>query len=352
MASLLLRATSANLVLAGRDLTKAQVLADKLVQHHPGRVRAALADAALPETLRAALQGVDLLMDLTSASALATDLARAALLAGADFLDIHFQGEVYRKLKPLGAEFEAAGRLLLTQCGCHPGLPAALVRAAASRFDRLERASLGMGLQMRVENQTTALELVDAMTEDDASLVYNRDAWCKPAGSGQRVLDLGPRFGRRPCYPMFLEELRALPEMLGINELGLYAAGFNPVVDYGLIPLIILGGKLKTRWMRSLLARLFTWGVNAFAWQKPGMSFALEAAGLRQGRPATLRLVVDSDSPYGLTALPVVACLRQYLAGGLPESGLWCMGQAVDPDLLLEDMADLGATITWDWQTA
>lgn len=352
MASLLLRATSADLVLAGRSLAKAQALAAELGLAHPGRVRAAQADAGRPDSLSNALHGVDLLLDLTSAPDLAAQLARTALHVGADFLDIHFQGKVFRQLAPLGQDFENAGRLLLTQCGCHPGLPAALIRVAARRFDKLERASVGMGMHLRVENETTALELVDAMTEEDASLVYGQGAWRTPAGSGQRAFDLGPRFGWRPCYPMFLEELRALPHMFGIDELGLYAAGFNPVVDYCLLPLIMLCGKFRLRWTRPVLARLFTWGVNAFARQRPGMSFLLEAQGQRQGQAATLRLLVDSDSPYALTALPVVACLRQYLAQGLPRSGLWCMGQAVDPDLLLDDMAALGATITWDWRPA
>ncbi len=352
MASLLLRATDSDLVIAGRSLDRARACADELGQAHPGRVRAAQADAARPDTLRTALDGVDMLLDLTSAPDQAAALAQAALAANADYLDIHFQGSVFRQLAPLARVFHQDGRLLLTQCGCHPGLPAALVRAAAKRLDSIDSASVGMGLSMRVESPATALEMVDALGEEDVGLVFEREGWRKPVGSGQRVLDLGPRFGQRPCYPMFLEELRALPDTLGVSELGLYAAGFNPVVDYALLPLVILCARLKARWARPVLARLFTWGVNAWSTQGPGISFALEATGQRQGRDVTLRLVVDSDNPYALTAIPVVACLRQYLAGGLPASGLQCMGLAVDPELLLADMADLGAGIAWDERPA
>lgn len=347
LAPLLLRETEARLVLVGRSQDKAEALAGALDREHPGRVRAAQCDATAPESLAGALRGAALLVDLSPGGDHVGGLARAALKAGADFLDIHFQQGVLEQLLPLAEDFDSAGRLLLTLAGSHPGLPAALVRAATPHFDECHSALVGMGLSIRVENETTALELVDGLMTARGAL-YEDGAWREARNSDVRNLDLGPRFGVQPCYPMRMAELEALPRQFGLRRAGVYVAGFNPVVDWALLPLIILCGRVGLRGMRPLLARLFTWGVNAFARDAPGMSLCLEASGVRQGRPLRLRLQLDHPSPYALTAIPVAACLRQWQDGSLAARGLRFMGQAVDPLRLLEDMARLGVSVGWE----
>ena len=264
--------------------------------------------------------------------------------AEADYLDIHFQAETLDLLSPLARDFEARGCLLITQAGSHPGLPAALVRTAAQQFDQYHSALVGMGLRMRVENATTALELVDELMTAKGTL-FADGAWREAVNNDMRTLDLGPRFGLRMCYPMRMVELETLPEALGLRETGVWVAGFNPVVDCLLIPLMLLCGKFGLRSARSLLARLFTWGVNEFTVGEPGMSISMEAAGLRLGQPASCRIVLDHPSPYRLTAIPVAACLLQYLDGELAGPGLHLMGQAVNPQRLLADMARMGISV-------
>ncbi|GAB6125286.1 saccharopine dehydrogenase NADP-binding domain-containing protein [Humidesulfovibrio idahonensis] len=349
LSRLLLRETDAELVLAGRDTAKAARLAAALNGERPGRARAARADARDPASLAAVLRGSALLIDLTPGGGHVGGLARAALDAGADYLDIHFQLGALEQLLPLAQDFERAGRLLLTQAGCHPGLPAALVRAAAPFFDEYRSALVGMGLSMRVENETTALELVDELMTAEGT-IFADGAWRKAGNRDMRALDLGPRFGVRQCFPMRMAELESLPGALGLRECGVLVAGFNPVADWFVLPLILLCGRLGLIRMRPLLARLFTWSINTFSKDAPGMSFALAATGARQGAPASLRLVVDHPSPYALTAIPVAACLRQYLAGGLCAPGLRFMGQVADPRRLLDDMARMGVRVDWSRQ--
>ena len=59
-------------------------------------------------------------------------VAEAALAAGADMIDILVHDAMPGRLEPLGPRIAAAGRQMITKAGCHPGLPAALVRAAAA----------------------------------------------------------------------------------------------------------------------------------------------------------------------------------------------------------------------------
>ncbi|MBU1041479.1 MAG: saccharopine dehydrogenase NADP-binding domain-containing protein [Proteobacteria bacterium] len=345
LAPLLLSETNARLIIAGRNQEKAQRLADALAVGHPGRVTAAMADAAQPKSVEALLQGSAMLIDLTPNSARSAAMARAALEAEADYLDIHFQANAFNELAPLACDFEARGRLLITQAGSHPGLPAALVRAAAQQFDQYHSALVGMALRMRVENATTALELVDEIMTVRGAL-FADGAWREARNSDTRTLDLGPRFGLRMCYPMRMVELEPLPEALGLRETGVWVAGFNPIVDWLLIPFMLLCGKLSLRFARPLLARLFTWGVNAFTVGEPGMSICIEAVGLRLGQPATCRIVLDHPNPYVLTTIPVAGCLLQYLDGEIAKPGLHIMGQAVNPRRLLKDMARMGINVS------
>jgi len=347
IAALLLRETDACLVIAGRDLAKAEAFAEQLAAGSPGRVNAAQADADRPESLGPLLRDACLLLDLTPGAKRAHGLALAALRAGADYMDIHFQQTALEGLAPLSRDYEAAGRLLLTQAGSHPGLPAVLVRAASARLDACRSALVGMGLAMRVETQATALELVEEIMFAEGALCED-GVWRTARGSDIRVFDLGPRFGRRACYPMRMPELEALPGLIGLRETGAFVAGFNPVVDCALIPLLLACGRLGLRSATPLLARLFTWGVNTFSRGEPHMALCVDAQGERQGGPASARLLVEHPSPYLLTAAAVVAYLRQYLDGGLTGNGLRFMGHAAEPERILADMARMGVRVAWE----
>ena len=51
-----------------------------------------------------------------------------------------------------------------------------------------------------------------------------------------------------------------------------------------------------------------------------------------------------------LTAVPVVACLLQYLDGSCRRPGLWCQANIVDPERLLRDIERLGVAVQIDVQ--
>lgn len=343
LAPLLLRETDARLLIAGRTPARAKTVAEGLGR--PDRVAWAQADATRPGEVRALLAPGDMLLDLTTAGHMAPALASAALDAGADFLDIHYQLAAAQALAQLDARFRAAGRLLLTQAGCHPGLPAVMVRAAALRLPGMDRARLAMALRFRVESPATALELVEEMGSAKG-LLYADGAWREPRGGGPLRMDLGPRFGPRTCYAMTLPELLALPEALGLRELGLRVAGFNPLADVLALPLILLCARLGLERAKPLLARLFTFCVNALPQRPTAISFVLEGRCGEGPKAQGTRLLIDADSPYGLTAWPVVSCLRQHLREPLAP-GLRYLGHVAEPARLLEDIRRMGANVVW-----
>ncbi|MFH0954070.1 MAG: saccharopine dehydrogenase NADP-binding domain-containing protein [Verrucomicrobiota bacterium] len=343
----LLRETDSHLTIGGRDVDRAVTTAQRLNEEFSGgRVSAVRVDAGCADTLATALEGPDFLLVCSPTAGLADRVASAALAAGIDYMDIHCSPKVVTALRGLEPAIRRDGRCFITQGGCHPGLPAALVRYGVRHFSRLRKAMVGMA--MNVANIGT-IESVAEFAEDMAhysASVFRNGRWEKAGWRAARKIDFGPDFGTKTCAPMDLEELRDLPAQMKLEELGLYAAGFTPFVDYVVFPLLmgvtgLLDG-VRKGWGARTSARLLRWGIHRFSQPPFGIVFKMEAEGEKNGRSRLLTLVARHVDAYEFTAIPVVACLRQYLDGSIARPGLWLMGQAVDPVRLLKDMEHMG----------
>ena len=353
LAHYLLDETECRLILAGRRPERGAALAAALnAQAGQERVTTATADAADLDGLAHTLAGVDLALVASSTAAHGERVARAALAAGCDYLDIQYAAAKVAMLQRLAPEIERAGRCFITDGGFHPGLPAALVRYAAARFDRLERANVGSVIAIDWAaldlGPETKVEFVAEFMDFD-SRVFRDGRWQKlglMSMAKPLTFDFGPPFGRRACIAMTLGEMDALPESIpSLRETGFYVGGFNWVSDWFVSPLVMVGLKLAPRRLLSPLARLQFWSMARFARPPYGTVLQLAATGQRDGAPHTMTLRLTHDDAYALTAIPVVACVRQWLAGPR-RPGLWFQGQYVEPEALLRDMARMGVAIT------
>ncbi len=234
LSELLLEHSDARVVLAGRDLGRAERAAGELEKRYSGRVEARVADAADAASLEAALRGVDLVAVAASVLAHVRTVADTALRAGVDYFDLLLSSpaklEVLESLRP---RIEADGRCFVTDGGIHPGLSAVMVRALAPRFERLERAAIG-GLIKADWNAYdftlgTMLEFAEEMRE------YRTEAWrdgrweSLPWREATRRFDFGPPWGAERCFLMSLEELRRLPDADSVPaRLRLLRRGLQP----------------------------------------------------------------------------------------------------------------------------
>jgi saccharopine dehydrogenase (NAD+, L-lysine-forming) len=160
------------------------------------------------------------------------------------------------------------------------------------------------------------------------------------------TMDFGREFGRQYAMPMFLEEMRAIPELvLGIRETGFYVGGFNWFTDWLVSPLVMLGLKLAPRRGLWPLARLFRWSLNSFSRPPYGTMLKLEARGQKDGRAKALDLTLYHPDGYVFTAVPVVATLLQLLDGSARKPGLHLQAHIVEPQRLMRDLARLGIEI-------
>ena len=253
----LLEETDVNLIVAGRRADNARALAEALNRECAGqRAAYVFADASDRQSLAKAFSGVSMVLDATAAIPHVQAIAEETLSAGADFLDFHFERKIFPLLQDLEPSIRAAGRCFITQAGFHPGLPAPFIRYAARFFDSCKAATIGMAMNQEIEKAESIYELVDMLADYKAD-IFENGAWRAASATDVRTFDFGVRFGPRICYPIQLEEMRALPDMLHLEQTGVYVAGFNGFVDYFVIPLAMLLFRIKPGFGRKCDVRVW-----------------------------------------------------------------------------------------------
>lgn len=352
IANHLLAQTDLCITLAGRNLEKARDAAEKLNAVHSGnRAHAITADASDGISLHHAFEGMDMVVVASSTSGFAGTVARSALDAGIDYLDTQYSTIKTRILQDLEPEIERAGCCFITDSGFHPGMPAAMVRFAAEHFDSLESANIGSVIKI----DWSALDLSPATMEEFIGEFMNFQTLRFKDGRWQTMsalammmpnfMDFGGEFGRQYCIPMFLEEMRPLPDMYpSLLETGFFVGSLNWFVDWFLSPIILFGLKLFPKAGLMPMGRLMYWGLKTFSSPPYGTLLKLEAKGMRNNKSRSMNMMISHADGYALTAIPVTACLMQYLNGN-HKPGLWQQAHFVEPKRFFEDIEKMGAEI-------
>jgi NAD(P)-dependent dehydrogenase (short-subunit alcohol dehydrogenase family) len=353
LARLMLEHSQVRLVLAGRSEARAAAEAAALNARFPGdRVSGIAADASDRQSLLRAFTGMDIVVAASSTSNVVTTVAEAALEAGLDYLDPQFSRAKVAALQSMAARIEAAGRCFVTDGGFHPGLPAALVRLAASRFERLRSANVGSVIQIDWKTLDVAPATIDELVaefRDYQSLHFKGGRW-RPMGWVESFrpiwMTFGHGFGRRYTMPMFLEELRPLPDLIpGLEETGFFVGGFNWFVDWVLMPVGMALMAVSPQAGGRAFGRMLLWGLRTFSAPPYGTLLMLEAHGVAAGAEEAMRVTVFHPDGYLLTAAPMTACLLQMLDGSARRAGLHLQALAVDPQRMLDDLRRMGVQV-------
>ncbi|MFT3894111.1 MAG: saccharopine dehydrogenase NADP-binding domain-containing protein [Anaerolineales bacterium] len=339
LAKHLLAQTNHNVILAGRNVEKATVYAKQL---DSDRVSVRCVDAANADSLRTGLSGVDFLLVAAPTTHQADTVIEAAIHAGVDYLDVQFSDAKLASLNKHKAEIENKDLCFITEAGYHPGLPSAMVRYAAGKLDSIESALTAGYLNIgEIPFSDAVDELMEAFLHYQAQ-VYKNGAWTKPSSWDMRKFDFGGDIGKRDCYSMFFEEMRALPEMIPtLKNTGFYISGSNWIADLLVTPIVMIGLKLFPKRGIRPLGKLMWWAMGK---SKPPYRVVLkvDAKGSLNRIKTQVQARCEHEDGYELTAIPVVALLMQYER--IRKSGLHMMGHLVDPDQLFCDMEMMGAT--------
>lgn len=352
IARLLLQESDIHVVIAGRNLSRAQQAANDLNRElNADRASSKQVDAANTNSLKSAFEGVNIVVVASSTIDYARNVTDLALEAGADYLDVQLSSPAkLAVLNSLRQKIERKGRCFITDGGFHPGVPAAMVRYAATKFDTLEVANISAAFQLNWKelqfSESTISEFVDELKNFNP-LVLKNNKWIKMRMKAFPKFDFGERFGERYCSPMFLEELRSLPKAIpSLNETGFYIAGFNWMADYFIMPIAFTAFKMFREKAKRPMGKLFSWGLKSFSKPPFGAILQLEAKGLKDKKNSFMHMRLAHNDAYVLTAIPVVACLLQYLKGSIRNPGLWLQANLVEPTQFFRDIERLGVGIT------
>lgn len=340
----LLEHSKAEITIATRHLDKAQAFADKLNKQYPDhRVNAIYVDVSQKDSLHMAFADQKMVVVAAPTTEYAENVIRTSLEMGLDYLDVQVSTQKLALLQSLAHEIEQAGLYFITEAGFHPGLPSALVRYAAAHLDSIESAItlgyLNMGKDLPYSEAVD--EVVESFREYNGQ-VFKNGQWTKTNSYEIRTCDFGGDIGRKRCYAMFFEELRAMPSMYSsLRDTGFYISEMHWILDWVVMPITLVWLKIAPKAVRPI-GKFLWWGMGTFHKPPYRVELQVQGAGLKDGLPVTVRSSVAHPDGYELTAIPVAATLVQYLDGFGRKPGLWMMGHLVDPLRLMKDMEKMG----------
>jgi len=294
IAKLLLRESKHNIGLAGRDLLKATRAARDLNWEYSGeRVRAVEVNVAFKKQLTSILRDYDLVIDAIPVTAFGGQIARAALDAGIDYVDLTANKEKLLSLKGLDVEIQAAGHTFITGAGFVHGVPYLIERYLTGYFDSVDTVTMGYLLKEKMLSHGACVDLVPTLR--DSPMIFSDGSGAKR--SFNRVL----RILRASWFGKLLRDSDYVPEHQQI-----------------------LGVKTTT-------------------------------TGTMNGRRVYLKLTLENRDQYSAAAISIIPCVLGLLDGFIKQPGVHVMGHVLDPEQYIDDLWSLGMTVslqglpdTWD----
>jgi saccharopine dehydrogenase (NAD+, L-lysine-forming) len=348
---LLLAHSDHHVRVGGRHLDRARAVVDEIGARAAGwtaRLEAVRVDADERASLDSALKGVDLIIAAAGTSRSAGTAVAAALSAGVDYLDIQVGHAKAERLLAMDAQARAAGVTLVTDGGFHPGVPAAMVRYADQRMGGLERASVASVIAVDwAALRPLADSTVAEMMEEFRNFAYEEYRSGRWGTAGRQPTFTFPEpFGPRKAAAMGLAEMHQLTHALpGLRETGFYVGGFNPVVDYAVIPLAMAGMRIAPERLGPPLGRLLHWGLLRFS--RPPYGTILQLDGSVGGQPSRPLMRISHPDAYFVTAAPTVAAALQILDGTACRPGAHTQAMLVEPTRFFADQSAMGLTVEW-----
>ena len=309
-----------SVIVAGRNSERARHTAERLGCEH-----AALDTGAMnlePELARA---HVDLVVDATGAFT-GTDyqLARAALAAGASYIDISDSRRHVCNISKLDAQARDRGLLVVAGASSVPTLSAAVIDAHLAEFAELHRVAYGISASELTPGNAAVTSVLGycgrSIPGYDKARHVTRTGW-----QGSRLIRFNKPLGRRWLARCDVPDLSLFPERYPTLRSMEFRAGVAMLPS--MMGLWVLSWLVRLRLLRSAAPfseRLRRWA----GWLEPlgagrsGMYVAMSGVDKRS-RPLhrSWQLIATHNHGPRVAAMGAVALVRKIVRCGLPASG-------------------------------
>ncbi len=350
VAELLLKETDCKIIIAGRSSDKSKLLADKLNLLNPNnRVYFQGLDASNKEQMKTAFKKVDMVLVCSSTLDYYKQIIDTAIEEGIDYYDINISEQKNQYIMSRNEEIIRKNLCFVTDGGFHPGVPAAMVNYASNKYEEIEKANVYglMKLNWKEYNfsKETILEFVNEFQNYNAAIFKNKK-WRKAKTSDFIKIDFGKPYGKHRLYPMNLDEMKELPgKYMSLNETGFYVSGFNWFVDLFVLPFAIITLKLFGKRALNIVGKVFVKGLKGFTNPPYGIILKLNSEGIINGEQRKYEMKLIHENGYIVTAVPIVAFLKQYLNGTAKKTGVWYQANIVEPEQFFDDIRKMGVNI-------
>jgi saccharopine dehydrogenase (NAD+, L-lysine-forming) len=333
-----------DVALMGRNREKLETLRETLLPKASSIPETAVVDVLDQQSLEQAFQKIDIAIIALSSYEQLPAVIRAALNTKTDCLDILLCSAAKRQFLEAQRElFEKRGLCCITDAGYHPGVPAALARYAEELCPGLRSVeiygSFGVNWSKKHIAPETMTDFMRELKTMDMSVL--KDGTWISSWKHIKRFDFGDGRGEQDCAAMGMDEMRHLLRFIPtVNNAGFYVAGFGRLIDWGIMPLSLLALNLFPNATQKV-AHFFVWGLKTFGPEEEWAKLHLKG----HGENGTIDIVMSYPDAYELTALPVIACLKQYVEQ--PErAGMWHQALYVDPCRFMMDLQRMGVTVT------
>ncbi len=337
--------TGGEIVIAGRNQDKANRAAASIGSVTGGNLSGVKVDASDPASLSKVLEDAELVIAATSGFD-AENIINTAVETGTHYLDTYLSG--IGKLEALLSrekEIIQKGLCFITDGGFHPGVPGAMIRMAGEKLPGMTKAEVGGSFSLNWNktefSQSTRTEFLTSLSEMKIS-AYIQGEW-KDSIWNLRRFNFGQQ-GQAYCFPMYLEELRSLPEEFpSLKDTGFYIAGFHPFIDFLVMPACMAAVKIFPG-KADKVSNIFTYFLKKLSREKEWAVLLLEAWAGSHYASNTLQMRVASPDPYDLTAIPVISCLAQFFQGR-KFAGIHTQAEFVEPLPFFQEMEKMGIEV-------
>jgi saccharopine dehydrogenase (NAD+, L-lysine-forming) len=324
----LAQAFDGRIVVAGRDIRRAELLARRLGE----RVEPVQLDAATPTTYQGVIARSNVVINCVEGNNLT--VAEHCLASSVHYIDITATAEILDQLQTLDSAAKRANATVVSSVGVAPGLTNLLVHHAQSHSGPLKRADIFVLLGLGESHGAAAIRWTLKQFGHTFSIKTN-GSWREVRAFGEGLSTKMPDpFGRRTAYRFDFSDQHTLPATLGVENVNTWLCFDSRVITkvlWFISKLRLLSVLPLWQWSNAIanFSRSFAVGGKQFAVQ-------VDAVG-SDGNERSYTLVGDGEAR---TTGVVAAHVAKYLLGSSAPPGVLHIEQLLKLETLLVALSD------------